>query len=214
MSLARWTCRAGVAMPQCGPTTRSPPARAAKARLVTATQSERSDEAQPEGGDARFLSPQRELTAWRHLNARRERDLFQHGAGDHQVVAHALRVLLEARRRVEDVAHEDDLPSQVAELTRRDGASMQPAAECRHHTEIALVAGGIAPDGRADLEEAADAAGFQQAGHHRPGDDDLVARVLVDLSAGLEHRLRQIVHKAAEQLEVAGAAEPQIGRAH
>lgn len=66
---------------------------------------------------------------------------------------------------------------------------------------MALVARGVALDGGADVEEAADAAGLAQALVLAPGDDDLVTRVLVDLAAGLEHGLGQSVDEAAQQLE-------------
>jgi len=103
----------------------------------------------------------------------------------------------------------------VAQLAGGDGTAVEAAAEGGTHPELALVPGRIGRDRGADQEEAADAVGGAQAPLGGPGDDDLVARVLVDLSLGQQHRLGEIVHHAAEQLEVAGAAEAlgELGRA-
>ena len=91
----------------------------------------------------------------------------------------------------------------------------RPPRKAGQRPEVAPVPGPVARDGLADQEEAAHAVGPAQARLHRPGDDDLVARVLVDLAVGLEHRLGQLVHDAAEQIEVAGAPEAlrELGRA-
>src|SRR5438034_4574664 len=166
------------------------------------------------GGDGRLLAPECEVPASSGLDTRREREPGQQRAGSDEVEAAPLRVLLEARSGVEDVADEDDLLSQVAQLTGRDRAAVDSAPEARHHFKVTLVAGRVARHDRVDPEEAVDAVGPAQAGLERPRDHDLVARVLVDLPFRLEHRLRQIVHEAAEQLEVAGAAQPlrQLGR--
>src|SRR6266851_4467792 len=148
-------------------------------------------------------------------DARRQGEPVQHRTRGDEIEARLLGVLLETRGGVEDVADEDDLLPQVAQLTGGDLAAVEAAAEDGARPEVALVAGRVARDRGADQEEAADAVGRPQAPRHRPGDDDLVARVLVDLSLGLEHGLGQVVHHAAEQLEVPGAAEAlrELGRA-
>src|SRR5205823_12997713 len=108
---------------------------------------------------------------------------------------------------VEDVADEDDLPPEVAQLAGGDGAAVQPAAKSRERPEVSLVPGRAAGERSPDGEEAADAIGVAHAGGERPGHHDLVARVLVDLALRLDHGVREVVHEATQQLEVRVAAQ-------
>src|SRR5437762_12470065 len=159
------------------------------------------------GGHAGLLAPYREVAAVFRLDARGEREPVQQRTGGDQVEAHPLGVLLEARGRVEDVPDEDDLLPEVAQLASGDGAAVEPAAKAGHDPEVVLVPAPAALDGGPDREKASDAVGRACACLDRPGDHDLVPGVLIDLSLRLEHRLRQVVDEAAEQLEVSGAAQ-------
>ena len=81
------------------------------------------------GGHRRVLAPERELAAPGGLHAGRQRQALQQRAGDDEVELAPLGVFLQPRGRVEDVADEDDLLPEVAQLAARDGATVQPAAE-------------------------------------------------------------------------------------
>src|SRR5215470_2996892 len=89
---------------------------------------------------ARVFAPQGELTAARRAHTLGEGEALEERAGHDEIEVHVLGVLLEAGRGVEDVAHEHDLPAEVAELAARDGAAVEPAAEARDGTELTLVA--------------------------------------------------------------------------
>ena len=158
-------------------------------------------------GHAGLLPPDREVAAVLHLDAQRKREPVQQCTGGHQVEADSLGVLLEARGRVEDVPDEDDLLPEVAQLAGGHGAAMEPAAKAGHGAEVVLVPASAPLDGGPDREKASDAVGRAGARLDRPGDHDLVPRVLIDVPLRLEHRLRQVVDEAAEQLEVSGAAQ-------
>jgi len=58
------------------------------------------------GSDTPLLAAKRELTAPCGNDPRRQREFLQQGAGDDDVQARPLRVLLEACRGIEDVANE------------------------------------------------------------------------------------------------------------
>src|SRR6266851_3564335 len=122
--------------------------------------------------------------------------------------AGALGVLLEARGGVENVADEDDLLPQVAQLAGGDGAAMESAAKAGHDAEVPGVHVRRELDGLPDEEKAPDAVGVADTSAEGPGDDDFIARVLVDLAARFEDGLREAVHDAPEKLEVPGAAQP------
>src|SRR5207247_433394 len=81
-------------------------------------------------------------------------------------------------------------------------ASVESAEEAGHRSELELVAVRGALDGRADAEKASDTVGQAHTDLEGPRNDDLIARILIDLSFRLEHRLRQVVDEAAKQLEV------------
>src|SRR5690349_23066394 len=87
------------------------------------------------------------------------------------------------------VAGEDDLLLDVAELARGHHPAVEAAAEGGARAELALVARRPRRDRVADEEEAAHAVGAAQPGLERPGHHHLVARVLVDVAARLQHRL-------------------------
>src|SRR5215510_5825187 len=91
------------------------------------------------GVHARFFAPEGELTAARRAHALGEGEALEEGAGHDEVEVHPLGVLLEAGRGVEDVAHEDDLPAEIAQLTSRDEAAVKPTPEARYRPELLLV---------------------------------------------------------------------------
>src|SRR5215472_4917562 len=106
------------------------------------------------GVHARFFAPEGELTAARRAHALGEGEALEEGAGHDEVEVHPLGVLLEAGRGVEDVAHEDDLPTKIAELATGDRAAVEPATEARDGAELALVARRVAGHGGTNAEEA------------------------------------------------------------
>src|SRR5215472_2927910 len=159
------------------------------------------------GVHARFFAPQGELTAARRAHAVGEGEAFEERTRYDEIEVHVLRVLLEAGGGVEDVAHEHDLPAEIAEFAARDGAAVKPATEARDGAKLALVARRMAGHGGADAEEAADAVGRTESRVQPPRHHDFIARVLVDLRVGLQHGLGQVVHEAAEQLEVPRAPQ-------
>src|SRR5215467_16069399 len=159
------------------------------------------------GVHACLLAPQRELAAARGAYVLGEGEAIEERAGHNEVEVHPLGVLLEAGRGVEDVAHEDDLPAEIAQLAAGDRAAVESAAEARDGTELALVAGRVAGHGGANAEEAPHAVGHAQPRVQPPRRHDFVSRILIDLRVRLEHGLRHVVHEAPEQLEVTRAPQ-------
>jgi hypothetical protein len=90
---------------------------------------------------------------------------------------------LQAGGRVHDVAEIGDLTPVDADLGRDDTAAMKRCAEFRDEAEARDPAAALRAERSADGEDAGDASCLFDAAHERPGDDHLIADVIVDLTA-------------------------------
>src|SRR5689334_11641732 len=122
-------------------------------------------------GHGGVLAAQVELTARRRDDARGQHEALEQRARDHEIESHPLGVLFQSRGGIEDVADEDDLLPEIAELTGRHRTTVHAAGKRRHDAEVATVAPRLAGDGVAHGEEAAHAIGRAHARRQIPGHD-------------------------------------------
>src|SRR6185295_9581534 len=126
------------------------------------------------------------------------------------------RRLLEAPGRVHDVAVEDDRPAHLADLAGDDLAQMQRRTQLGLHAEALDEPVRVRGERRAHREEAAQRPGIGDAVGLDPGDDDLVADVLVDFAAAMLDRLGDSRKHRGEKAMRLQRPEPlgDRGRAH
>ncbi len=88
------------------------------------------------------------------------------------------------------------------------GPACSAAAQPRLGAESAVVV--AAPQGErvGDGEQAGDAGAVAGAARERPGDDDLVPDIAVDLAAGLDHGIGDVEEDAVEEAMEVCVAEP------
>jgi hypothetical protein len=102
------------------------------------------------------------------------------------------------RRRVHHVSMEDDVAPGIADLADHNGAKVQAAAHLGRVSELAFeVAGGL-DQGLPHCQETAQSATIADAAGSRLGHNHLVAYVLVDFAAEIEHWSRGDTEHAVE----------------
>lgn len=129
-------------------------------------------------------------------------------AGNHKVQPARLRLGLGPRCGIDHVAHVDDLPSTITDFRCDDLAYVYAGPKRRHYAVAILVAGARVLNGVSHRKVPGDASTVRLCIGHRPGDDDLVADILVDITFELEQRFFQFFDEFLEQRSVANWADP------
>src|SRR6185437_11827426 len=122
----------------------------------------------------------------------------QLGRGD-DPLARLTAKLLDARRGVDRVAEKNDLLLYRAHFAGHHRTAMEPGPDREAHPEFAGVVGRAAGESLHRAETRFDAARRRDPVLERPGRDEFVADIAVDLAALRHDRLGQIQHEPVEQ---------------
>jgi hypothetical protein len=134
---------------------------------------------------------------------RSEREALHQFRRHQQFLTERVTEGLDSRRCVEDVSIVDDFALQFPDLSRDDLSGVDASLELGHDSVSLKKMIPMGVDLVFNEEEHPDTASLLKSAPHLPGQDNLVAHVLVDLRIGLQNRLRHLREVTVEEVEVA-----------